>query len=70
MVEGLHESFDITWAKPDFHRCLLQSSVKAKQSRWWRMLEKYSLRGLTKETDRLPAISGLACRIGDPGLGE
>ena len=34
------------------------------------MVEEYSLRGLTTETDRLPAISGLARRMEDPGLGE
>jgi hypothetical protein len=70
LVEGLVEAFNTALAKPGFHQCLLQSSAKTKLSRWWRMVEEYSLRGLTKETDRLPAISGLARRMEDPGLGE
>jgi len=70
LVEGLVEAFNTAMAKPGFHQCLLQSSARAKVSRWWRMVEEYSLRGLTKETDRLPAISGLARRMEDPGLGK
>ena len=70
MAEGHLDSFGTKLAKPEFHRCILQSSPKAKLSRWWRMVEEYSLRGLTKETDRLPAISGLASRMAGPELGE
>lgn len=37
----------------------------AKRDRWYELMEDYSFRSLTKETDKLPALSGLARHFQD-----
>ncbi|EUC36784.1 hypothetical protein COCCADRAFT_33950 [Bipolaris zeicola 26-R-13] len=50
----LHQEEDFTSDGPAFQR-----------HHWFKLVEDYSLRNLTKETDKLPALAGLASRFSE-----
>ncbi|KAG4439969.1 hypothetical protein IFR05_004543 [Cadophora sp. M221] len=48
-------------AKQQYEAALMDThDVRKLQVRWYRIIRQYSARNLTKESDRLPALSGLA----------
>lgn len=47
-----------------------KSDIRKVQFHWCRVIKQYSARFLTKESDRLPALSGLSSVFADQGLGR
>jgi hypothetical protein len=50
-----------------FDWCFAQDSPSYTANAWRFLVEKYSERKLTRESDKLPALAGLAQRFGMPG---
>jgi hypothetical protein len=56
--------------RADHSSSLLINSVCNRLNTWCGCVEDYSLRQLTRASDKLPALSGLAYKIHDPTMGE
>jgi hypothetical protein len=57
--------------KPHWHQTTrVSKDVKQVLGAWWSCVEQYSVRHLSVETDRLPAISGIAESLSECGLGS
>lgn len=57
--------------KPHWHRTTgVAKDVRQTLGAWWSCVEQYSVRHLSVETDRLPAISGIAESLSECGLGS
>jgi hypothetical protein len=57
--------------KPHWYQTTrIAKDVKQVLGAWWSCVEQYSVRHLSAETDRLPAISGIAESLSECGLGS
>ncbi|KAH8660529.1 heterokaryon incompatibility protein-domain-containing protein [Xylariales sp. PMI_506] len=56
--------------KPQWHQTRMGRDTRVMLDAWWACVEQYSVRQLTVDTDRLPAMSGIAQSLSACDLGD